>query len=51
MRTDDEGRPFLYVPALLHALGVADSRSEAGRKLTEGAVRVNGERETRDPIR
>ena len=50
MRTDDEGRPFLYVPALLHALGVADSRSEAGRKLTEGAVRVNGERETRDRI-
>ena len=50
IRTDAQGSPFLYVPALLEALGLVSSRSEGGRKLAEGGVRVNGETESRDRI-
>jgi len=50
VRTAEDGTSFLYVPALLEALGIAESRSQASRKLAEGAVRMNGERETRERI-
>jgi tyrosyl-tRNA synthetase len=50
IRADDEGSPFLYVPALLEALGLVASRSEGGRMLAQGGVRVNGETESRDRI-
>jgi tyrosyl-tRNA synthetase len=50
MRTDDDGAWFLYVPALLEALAIADSRSEARRKLAEGGVKVNGAAEARESI-
>jgi tyrosyl-tRNA synthetase len=46
----DEGSAFLYVPALLEALGLVASRSEGGRMLAQGGVRVNGETESRDRI-
>ena len=50
IRTDDDGSFFLSVPALLEALGIADSRSEARRKLAEGGVKVNGIAEARERI-
>jgi tyrosyl-tRNA synthetase len=50
IRTDDDGAHFLNVPALLEALGIADSRSEARRKLAEGGVKVNGRAEARERI-
>jgi len=50
IRVDDDGSHFLYVPALLEALGLVASRSEGGRKLAQGGVRVNGETESRDRI-
>jgi tyrosyl-tRNA synthetase len=50
LRADEDGAWFLYVPALLEALGVADSRSEGRRKLAEGAVKVNGAPESRERI-
>ena len=46
----DDGSNFLYVPALLEALGLVASRSEGGRMLAQGGVRVNGETESRDRI-
>jgi tyrosyl-tRNA synthetase len=50
IRVDDDGSHFLYVPALLEALGLVASRSEGGRMLAQGGVRVNGETESRDRI-
>ena len=50
LRADEDGAWFLYVPALLEALGVADSRSEGRRKLAEGGVKVNGAPESRERI-
>jgi tyrosyl-tRNA synthetase len=50
IRAGDDGSPFLYVPALLEALGLVASRSEGGRMLAQGGVRVNGETESRDRI-
>ena len=50
LRADEDGTWFLYVPALLEALGVADSRSEGRRKLAEGGVKVNGAPESRERI-
>jgi tyrosyl-tRNA synthetase len=50
VRTDEHGSSFLYVPALLEALGLVASRSEGSRKLAQGGVRVNGKPESRDRI-
>ena len=50
MRTDADRGWFLYVPALLEALGVVESRSEARRLLAQGGVRVDGESESREQI-
>jgi len=50
VRADEQGARYLYVPALLEALGVADSRSEGRRKLAEGGVKVNGTPESRERI-
>jgi len=50
VRADEDGARYLYVPALLEALGVADSRSEGRRKLAEGGVKVNGTPESRERI-
>jgi tyrosyl-tRNA synthetase len=46
----EEGVWFLSVPALLEALAIAESRSEARRKLAEGGVKVNGQAEARERI-
>jgi len=50
IRTDPHRGWFLYVPALLEALGVVESRSEARRLLAQGGVRVDGESESREQI-
>jgi len=50
IRTDEAGTPFLYVPALLEALDIVESRSEGARLLAQGGVRMNGETETRERI-
>jgi tyrosyl-tRNA synthetase len=45
-----DGVWVVYVPALLEALGLVDSRSEARRLQTQGGVRVNGEQEAREDL-
>lgn len=41
----------MYVPALLEALGLVGSRSEARRLLAQGGVRVDGRRESHEELR
>ncbi len=41
--TGDDGAGFVYVPALLEALGLVASRSEGRRLQAQGGVRMNGE--------
>ena len=50
MGTDEDRSWFLSVPALLEALGLVESRSEARRLLAQGGVRVDGEPESRERI-
>jgi tyrosyl-tRNA synthetase len=50
VRAEADGTWFLSVPALLEALGIVGSRSEARRKLAEGGVKVDGEPESRERI-
>jgi tyrosyl-tRNA synthetase len=48
---EEDGIWVVYVPALLEAMGLVRSRSEARRLQTQGGVRVNGEQETREDVR
>jgi len=47
----EDGVWVVYVPALLEAMGLVGSRSEARRLQTQGGVRVNGEQETDEDLR
>ena len=47
----EDGIWVVYVPALLEAMGLVRSRSEARRLQTQGGVRVNGEQETHEDVR
>jgi tyrosyl-tRNA synthetase len=42
-RKHQDGRWSVHVPALLEAMGLVPSRSEARRLLTQGGVRMNGQ--------
>jgi len=42
-RKDQDGTWSVHVPALLEAMGLAPSRSEARRLLAQGGVRMNGQ--------
>jgi tyrosyl-tRNA synthetase len=46
-----DGVWVVYVPALLEAMGLVGSRSEARRLQTQGGVRVNGEQETHEDLK
>ena len=46
-----DGAWVVYVPALLEAMGLVGSRSEARRLQTQGGVRVNGEQEVHEDLR
>jgi tyrosyl-tRNA synthetase len=48
---EEDGIWVVYVPALLEAMGLVRSRSEARRLQTQGGVRVNGEQETHEDVR
>jgi tyrosyl-tRNA synthetase len=48
---DETGAWVVYVPALLEALGLAGSRSEARRLQAQGGVRLNGEQVPAEDIR
>jgi tyrosyl-tRNA synthetase len=47
----ETGAWVVYVPALLEALGLVDSRSEARRLQAQGGVRLNGEQVPAEDIR
>ncbi len=47
----EDGIWVVYVPALLEAMGLVRSRSEARRLQAQGGVRVNGEQETHEDVR
>jgi tyrosyl-tRNA synthetase len=46
----DEGVRVVYVPALLEAMGLVESRSEARRLQGQGGVRMDGEQVDREDI-
>jgi tyrosyl-tRNA synthetase len=46
-----DGVWVVYVPALLEAMGLVSSRSEARRVQSQGGFRVNGEQETHEELR
>jgi tyrosyl-tRNA synthetase len=48
---EQEGFRVVYVPALLEAMGLVASRSEARRLQAQGGVRVDGEQVAREDIR
>jgi tyrosyl-tRNA synthetase len=48
---DEGGAWVVYVPALLEAMGLVDSRSEARRLQAQGGVRLNGEQIPAEDIR
>jgi tyrosyl-tRNA synthetase len=50
LRTQADGSWILAVPALLEALGLVASRSEARRLLAQDGVRVDGATERREEI-
>ena len=47
---EKDGGPVVYVPALLEAMGLAGSRSEARRLQAQGGVRVDGEQVVEEEI-
>ena len=47
----EDGIWVVYVPALLEALGLVGSRSEARRLQTQGGVRVDGQQESDEDLR
>jgi tyrosyl-tRNA synthetase len=47
----EDGVWVVYVPALLEALGLVGSRSEARRLQTQGGVRVDGQQESHEDLR
>lgn len=47
----EDGNWVVYVPALLEAMGLVGSRSEARRLQAQGGVRVNGEQEAHEDLR